>query len=114
MSGKRLCEIIAKENGIPESFAKKILLDALSAIELMTLERGRCQIRGFGTFKLKTFAAKLSHDYATRKIIQLPAKTKLVFEHGRDRKLFTESVENKSSKRSKPCTDAASLSLPKK
>lgn len=85
MSGKLLCEKLAREHDLPEAFARKILFELLIGIESIVAETGRCQIRGFGTFKLKTFAARRSHDYVSRTIIQIPEKTKLVFEHGQDR-----------------------------
>lgn len=94
MSGKILCEKISKEYDLPEALAKKLLLDALRTIESIVLETGRCQIRGFGTFKIKKIASRRSHDYVSRTIIQIPEKVKLVFEHGQDRTpLFEESLK---------------------
>lgn len=85
MSGQKVCEKIAQEYNLPESYVRKLLLNTLKEIESIAIETGRCQIRGFGTFKLKTYAERRTHDYATKQIITLPARTKLVFEHGRDR-----------------------------
>jgi len=85
MSGKLLSQRLAKRHELPEAFARKLLLDALLEIESMVAETGRCQIRGFGTFKLKTSAAKRTHDYQTRKMIDVPAKTRMVFAHSQDR-----------------------------
>lgn len=85
MSGTQICKKIAKENNLSEAMARKILFDALMEIENIVSTTGRCQIRGFGTFKLKTYASRRSHDYVTKTIIELPKKIKLVFEHSRER-----------------------------
>ncbi len=85
MSAIKVCERIAKEHNLPEALVRKLVMGMLTEIEAIALETGRCQIRGFGTFKLKTYAGRRMHDYATRQIITIPQRTKLVFEHGRDR-----------------------------
>lgn len=85
MSAQRLSEKMAKEHGLTDAFAKKLVLSVLGEIESIAVETGRCQIRGFGTFKLKTFKQRRMHDYSSRTIVILPERTKLVFEHGRDR-----------------------------
>lgn len=85
MSGKRICIKLTKEFDLPEVLVRKLLMETLTEIEAIVAETGRCQIRGFGTFKLKTFAARRARDFVTSKIIDLPQRRKLVFEHSRER-----------------------------
>lgn len=85
MSGARLYHKVAISNNLPEAFVRKLLFDALFEIEAIVAETGRCQIRGFGTFKLKKMVARQGRDLVRSSIVQIPAKNKLVFEHGRDR-----------------------------
>lgn len=114
MSGKHLWEKLALDNNISEALAKKLLSETFCEIERIVAKTGRCQIRGFGTFKIKTYAARRTHDFQTRTIMELPQKRKLVFEHGRDRKLLTDSVEKSQKILRKPLSGAALAGLLKK
>jgi DNA-binding protein HU-beta len=86
MSSERISEKLAEKHGLPPAVLRQILMDALLEIERQALESGRCQIRGFGVFRVRTSAARPARNVATGQAVTAPAQTKLVFHHGRDRR----------------------------
>lgn len=86
MSGRKVSNKLAKAYKLPDEFVYKLMLDILHEIECITVTDGRCQIRGFGTFRLKTSAPRKAFNVVTKEISDLDAKTTIVFDHGQDRK----------------------------
>lgn len=97
MSGKIISQNLANAYGLPETLTKQMLMDMLLLIENMAINQGRCQIRGFGTFRIKKSAQRTVLDYKSKSIMSVPEKNKLIFIHARDRKKLLKEVSHLST-----------------
>ena len=71
-----------------------MMQDILNEIEFLTTSTGRCQIRGFGTFRIKIQVQKRMHNVQTKKIITIPTKIKMIFLHARDKNIAIETLSH--------------------
>jgi nucleoid DNA-binding protein len=66
---------VAKQAGISEEAVKNVF----GAMKKLTDKGEQVQIRGFGTFKVKTRAARVSQNPRTQEPVNVPAKNVLTF-----------------------------------
>lgn len=85
-TSQRVCDSLAKRHGMSPGLVRILLNEAFEAIERETLSTGRCHFRGFGTFKLQQQAAKKGRVVRTGEPVLIPARSRIVFAHGRDRR----------------------------
>lgn len=86
MSATDISKTLADRHNLPQAFVKQLLLEAFAQIETIASASGRCQIRGFGTFKVRHCAARPVRNLIAGTPMMLPERHKLVFDHADDRK----------------------------
>jgi integration host factor subunit beta len=92
MSLAELSLRIARRHDLPKEVARDLIVDLLGEIESVTTATGRCAIRGFGVFKLKTFAAKPGRNPKTGERVRVPPRRRVVFQYAVDRARLLDPV----------------------
>lgn len=73
MNKTQLVDVVAKESGLKKKEAEAAVTAALAAITNALAEDDKVQIVGFGTFEVKTRAARIGHNPSTGEKIDIPA-----------------------------------------
>jgi len=95
MSATDISKKLGAQHSLDPAFVKRLLLDAFAEIESAANAHGRCQIRGFGTFKVRRCAPRPARNLVAGTTVLLPERHKLVFEHACDRKdLIRPAADN--------------------
>ena len=84
MTKANIVELIAEKNGMTAKDVKIIVEHLLEEIKSCLSENKHLEIRGFGTFRVKTLKARKARNPKTNTEVSVPAKKKAVFKVSRD------------------------------
>lgn len=90
MNKADLINALAEKNGITKKEAEKAVSAVLDIIEGALKAGDKVQIMGFGSFEVKTRAARTGKNPATGAAIEIPASKAIVFKAG---KALKDSVQ---------------------
>ena len=89
MNKTELIEAIAKESGLKKKDAEAALVAFVDVVEKALADGDKVQLVGFGTFEVRTRAARTGINPQTKKQIKIAASKNPVFKAG---KAFKEAV----------------------
>ena len=79
MTKTDLVNVIAAETEVSKKVVDAVVNSALEAIANALKEDDKVQLIGFGTFEVKSVAAREGHNPKTGEIIQIPESKKISF-----------------------------------
>ncbi len=74
-----LADNVAAKLDVTKVYGREVVEAVITEIQAATADGETIAIRGFGTFKNKTSAARKGRNIQTGAVIDIPAKTKLTF-----------------------------------
>lgn len=83
MNKTELIEVVAKEADLKKKDAEAAVSAVIAAIENALVAGEKVQLVGFGTFEVKSTAAKTGINPQTMEKIQIPAKNAVKFSAGK-------------------------------
>jgi len=86
MNKADLIAALAEKNGVTKKEAEKSVSAVLDILEAALKAGDKVQIMGFGSFEVKSRAAKTGKNPATGAVIQIPASKAVVFKAGKSLK----------------------------
>ena len=78
-----IANLVAQEAGITKVLAKELVNTVLNSIDQLVIEGNSVIVQDFGTFKLKTKAARNCLHPKTGEPVMIPSKTVLSFKAAR-------------------------------
>lgn len=75
----KLVEVIADNNLIPKLEAERYVDVVLSTIQCLIRKEGLVELRGFGTFGIRTRNARKGRNFKTGAEVQIPSKDAVTF-----------------------------------
>lgn len=79
MQKKELVAIIAEENSLPQTEVAAVVESFMKTVTKVCNNNERIDLRGFGSFMLKTKAARVGRNPKTGKTVPIPSKSVLFF-----------------------------------
>ena len=89
MNKVELVAAVAEKAGLSKKDAEKAVAAVLDTVVAAVAEEGKVQLVGFGTFEVRTRAARTGRNPQTKETITIPASKAPVFKAG---KAFKDAV----------------------
>ena len=86
MNKSQLIELLSKKEGITIKAAEEVVTIFIEAIEQGLVEGDRAEIRGFGSFKVKTYPGYTGRNPKSGEIIEVKTKKLPFFKVGKELK----------------------------
>ena len=84
MTKADIIDLIVEKHGFTAKDVRIMVENLLEEVQNCLMEDNHLEIRGFGTFKVKSVKARKARNPKTNQEVQVPARKKAVFKVSRD------------------------------